>query len=374
MKKLFLLLTLSLFILSCGAGEMIKLGTQAKALDVKSWATGEPVTVAEYKDKKIVVIFFWGIDNESLMAFQPLAELCKKVDASKVAWIGVAIGDEKKIKEFKLTRMLPFPVAVDKGGCAKAYLPEKIKYPACAIIAKDGRLAWRGSVRNMPVVLKTLMAGKFNLDEVARKEDFNIKLGKAMKEKKTAEALLLVEAEQKRKFSPEMVSLHLQLLLEAKDTNGATAMLDKVISAHPQYIGPHLLRQMLHRSYFKNEAKATAYANDTIEKLKSHPAVLSDFVQNEIKLPPGQGDPDLIYRAAVALKKAVTKLKGREKAVPLLIYAQAMNICGFNDRAAAAAAEAEKEFEKPQEKQSVEQIRKHFSKLDEVNKRYSSDK
>ena len=190
----------------------------------------------------------------------------------------------------------------------------------------------------------------------------------------TAEALLLVEAEQKRKFSPEMVSLHLQLLLEAKDTNGATAMLDKVISAHPQYIGPHLLRQMLHRSYFKNEAKATAYANDTIEKLKSHPAVLSDFVQNEIKLPPGQGDPDLIYRAAVALKKAVTKLKGREKAVPLLIYAQAMNICGFNDRAAAAAAEAEKEFEKPQEKQSVEQIRKHFSKLDEVNKRYSSDK
>ena len=85
MKKLFLLLALSLFILSCGAGEMIKLGTQAKALDVKSWATGEPVTVAEYKDKKIVVIFFWGIDNESLMAFQPLAELCKKVDASKVA-------------------------------------------------------------------------------------------------------------------------------------------------------------------------------------------------------------------------------------------------------------------------------------------------
>ena len=112
----------------------------------------------------------------------------------------------------------------------------------------------------------------------------------------------------------------------------------------------------------------------TIEKLKKYPSVLMEFVQNEIKLPPGQGDPDLIYRSAVVLKEVVANLKGREKAVPMLIYAQAMNICGFNDRAAAAAAEAEKEFEKPQEKQSVEQFKKHFLKLDEVNKRYSSVK
>ena len=82
----------------------------------------------------------------------------------------------------------------------------------------------------------------------------------------------------------------------------------------------------------------------------------------------------MIYRAAVVLKAAAANLKGKEKAVPMLIYAQAMNLCGFNDRAAAAATEAEKEFDKPQEKQSVEQLRKHFTKLSEVNKRYSSAK
>ncbi len=374
MRKIILFLVSALVILSCGAGEMLRLGSPAKALDVKNWVTGTPVTLAEYKDKKCVVIFFWSIDNESLMAFQPLSELSKKADPKQVAWIGMAVGEEQKIKEFKLTRVLPFPVAVDKGGTAAAYLPEKVKYPACAVISKDGRLAWRGSVRNMPVVLKRMLAGKFDIDEVARKEDFNIKLGKAVKEKNTALALSLVEGEQKKKFSQEMVSLHLQLLLEAKDTNGAIAMLDKVIADHPAFIGPHLLRQMLHRSYFKNEAKANAYADDTIEKLKKYPAVLAEFVQNEIKLPAGQGDPDLIYRSAAALKEASATLKGKEKAVPLLIYAQAMNICGFNDRAAAAAAEAQEAFEKPQEKQSVELIRKHFIRLDEVNKRYSTAK
>lgn len=374
MKKIFLLIVLSLSLFACWAGEMMRLGTPAKALDVKCWAKGEPVTISEYKDKKITVIFFWGIDNDSLMAFQPLVELCKKVDTAKVAWIGVAVGEESKIKEFKLTKMLPFPVAVDKGGCATSYLPAKVKLPACAIISKDGRLAWRGSVRNMPIVLKRIMAGKFDLDEVARKEDFNIKLGRAMKDKNNAAALALVEEEQKKNFSQDMVSLHLQLLLEVKDTNGATAMLDKVIADHPQYIGPHLLRQMLYRSYFKNNAKAAFYADDTIEKLKKYPSVLADYIQNEIKLPPGQGEPDMIYKAAVVLKEATKNLKGKEKAVPLLVYAQAMNLCGFNDRAAAAAAEAENEFEKPQEKQSVEQLRKHFTKLNEVNKRYSSAK
>ena len=373
MRKFVLFLTTALIIFSCGAGEMIRLGSPAKALDVKNWVTGSPVTLAEYKDKKCVVIFFWSIDNESIMAFQPLAELCKKVDSKQVAWIGIAVGDEQKIKEFKLTRMLPFPVAADKGTAA-AYLPEKVKYPACAVISKDGRLAWRGTVRNMPLVLKRMLAGKLDIDEIARKEDFNIKLGKAVKEKNTAVALSLVESEQKKKFSQEMVSLHLQLLLEAKDTNGAIAMLDKVIAEHPECIGPHLLRQMLYRSYFKNEAKARSYADDTIERLKKYPAVLVEFVQNEMKLPAGQGDPDLIYNAAVVLKEAASKLKGREKAVALIIYAQAMNICGFNDRAAAAAAEAEEAFEKPQDKQSVELIRKHFSKLDEVNKRYSTVK
>ena len=87
---------------------------------------------------------------------------------------------------------------------------------------------------------------------------------KLSEKKNFKEAIRLVENEQRLKFSPDLTSLHLQLLLESQDTTGAIAMLDKTIAKYPQYIGPHLLRQMVHRSYFKNEKEARKAGFDSI--------------------------------------------------------------------------------------------------------------
>ena len=336
MKKLLLFFVLAFCIISSRAGEIIPLGSDAEKLDIAKWVHQKPVELSQFKGQKAVVLFFWTLDNPSVMAFKPISDLSKKVGSDKVAWIGIAVGNEKKISEFKLTATLPFPVALDNGNTVKKYMPVKVKYPACAIISADGRLVWRGTVRGMPIVLKRLLAGKLDINEIARKEKFNISLGKAVREKKYREAVKLVESEQKRKFTPELTTLHLQLLLEAQDTSGAVSMLDKTIAAYPQYIGPHLLRQMVYRSYFKDAKKAMAAGKDSVEKLKKYPAVLADLLKNEINLTIDQRSPEFMFFVADALKKAMADVK-KDKAAMLLIYAQAMNICTFNSEAAEAA-------------------------------------
>ena len=373
MKKITLLSVLFCSALLCAA-EMAPLGKAAPGLAIKKWVHKEPVNIAQYKGKKAVVLFFWGMDNASIMAFRPLAELTKKVDASKVAWIGVASGDVKKIAEFKLTATLPFPVGVDGGSTVKLYMPEKFKNPGCAIISKDGILVWRGTVRNMPVVLKRLLAGKLNIDEIARKEQFNIALGKAVRDKKYKEAISLIEAEQKRGFSTDLTTLHLQLLLESKDTAEALAMLDRTVKAHPDRIGPHLLRQMVLRSYFKDEKKAAVAAADSLNHLKKYPKVLAEMLQNEMKLSQDQRSPRFIYDMALALNKICRTLKDREQGTMLLLCAQAMNICSFNDKAEIAAAEAEKLFTDQRDMQTASMLKKYYKKLNELKKQVSGGK
>ena len=367
MKKILLLITtVSCFLL--GAGELLLLGSNAEKIEVTKWVNKDPVELSEFKDKKVVVLFFWTLDSASVMAFRPMAELSQKVGNDKVAWIGIAVGNEKNISEFKLTKTLPFPVAVDNGKTITKYMPAKVKFPACAIISKDGRLAWRGTVRNMPLVLKRLLAGKLNINEIARKEKVNIDLGKAVREKNYKEAIRLVENEQRLKFSPDLTSLHLQLLLESQDTTGAIAMLDKTIAKYPQYIGPHLLRQMVHRSYFKNEKEARKAGFDSIEKLKSYPTVLADLLKNEINLSYDQRSPEFMVAISEALKQSVSKLKPVEQAVVLLVYAQAMNMCAFNPEAASAAEQAEKLFTDERNKKSAKIQKEYYQKLLKLKK------
>ena len=364
MKNILLLLGYFSCIISAWAGEMLLLGGNAEKIEFVKWVHKDPVTLSQFKDKKVVVLFFWTSDSESLMAFRPLSELCRKVESDKVAWIGIATGDAKKIDEFRLTKTLPFPVAVDNGKTVKKYMPAKVKYPACAIISKDGRLVWRGTVRNMPAVLKRLLAGKLNINEIARKEKFNISLGKAVREKKHKEAIALIESEQKLKFSPDLTTLHLQLLFESKDNNGAVMMLNKTIEEHPQFIGPHLLRLMVHRSYFKNEKDAWKYGIDSIEKLKAYPEVLMNLLANELTVSLEQRYPDFIFVTANALKENISKIKKEnDRAAALLIYAQAMNLCALNSEAAEAAAQAEKLFSDERNKNSAKIQKEFFQKL-----------
>ena len=364
MKKILLLLGCLFCIISAEAGEMLPLGSNAEKIEFAKWVHKEPVTLSQFKDKKVVVLFFWTIDSESLMAFRPISELCNKVEKDKVAWIGIASGDVKKIEDFKLTKTLPFPVAADNGKTVEKYLPSKAKYPACAIISKDGRLAWRGSVRNMPAVLKRLLAGKLDINEIARKEKFNISLGRAVKEKKHKEAIALIESEQKLKFSPDLATLHLQMLLEMKDTAGAVDMLNKTVEDHPQFIGPHLLRLMMHRSYFKNEKDAWKYGIDSIEKLKAYPAVLTDLLANEVSISFDQRSPAFMLAAAEALKGNISKIKkANDQATALLIYAQAMNLCAFNSEAAAAAEQAEKLFSDERSKSNAKKQKEYYKKI-----------
>ena len=368
MKKYIVFFLTAVLSVAVGAGEMISLGSQASEIEVKKWVHQNPVSLKQYKDKKVVVLFFWSLDNASIMAFRPLAELTKQVKGDKIAWIGIASGDEKNIANFKLTKVLPFPVAVDNGNTVKKYMPPKVKYPACAIISQDGRLAWRGTVRNMPLILKKLLSGKLDVNEIARKEQFNISLGRAVKEKKYQEAIALIEKEQLVKFSPELVTLQVQLLLEAKESAKATKLLDDTINAHPELPGPHLLRQMVYRSFFKDENKAIAAGSDSVNKLKSHPRVLADLLQNEMKLSVDQRSPEFIFMMANALKEACGKLSGREKANMLLVYAQAMNMCSFNTLAESAALEAEKLFTDIKEQKTAEMLKKYYQRLIKLEK------
>lgn len=366
MKK-FAVLFLIFTVIFSAAADMLALGSPASEIEVKTWVHQNPVTLAQFKDKKPVVLFFWALDNASIMAFRPLADLTKQIKGDKVAWIGIASGEESNIAKFKLTKVLPFPVALDNGNTVKKYLPANVKYPACVIISADGRLVWRGTVRGMPIVLKRLLSGKLDINEIARKEQFNISLGRAVKEKKFKDAVALIEREQKGKFSADLAALHVQLLLEMNETAAASKLLNDTIEAHPDTLGPHLLRLMLCRSFFKDEKKALDAAKDSAEKLKEHPAVLANLLQNEMKLSFDMRSPECIMLFADAVYAALAKLdKPREQANVLMIYAQAMNMCALNQRAEEAAAKAESLFADGKEKKTAEMLKNYYRKLNSL--------
>ena len=176
------------------------------------WLDNKTHSIAEFKNKKTVVLFIWDLDNNGLAVIQAMNRLVKLFPAKDIACFGIANGDKMQVLKYPGVKQLPFPVCADAGKATAAkFLRSYDQLPLAVIIDKTGKVNWRGSVRQVPVAAKRVVEGKFDLNEQIAAEKFSTALKAAVQKKDFVAADKLVRAEWGR--NPKNLDLLSMLLV-----------------------------------------------------------------------------------------------------------------------------------------------------------------
>lgn len=215
MKK-SLLLFLALFSILSYADKIAATGDIAPHLPSPLWLDGKVHRIADHQNKKIVVLFFWNTDQRALKSFPMMNRIVQMTDSKKVAFLGIGNGSVEVLKKFPGVLQLKFPVCADNNRAAlKSYMRGFDRLPLAVVIDRSGRINWRGSIRQVPAVLKQILENKFNLAERIRTENFSNAVNDAIKSKNYEKATALIRAEWDRNpKNLELLSMH--LLITAK--------------------------------------------------------------------------------------------------------------------------------------------------------------
>ena len=115
-------------------------------LDVKRWLqTNGPLAVADFKNKAVVMLDFWGVWCKPCVAELPkITELRRKIPSPDFVVIGVHSAEASdQLPAFLEKHAYPAPIAIDSGQTAKAYGIEL--WPTYILIDKSGRVVQFGS-------------------------------------------------------------------------------------------------------------------------------------------------------------------------------------------------------------------------------------
>lgn len=166
-------LALALLAPSAHAAEI---GDPAAPLAIAEWVKGSPITLAEAKGKKILVVEFWATWCPPCRTSIPhLTELQKKYRDKDVVFIGVTDESAAVVKPFvkKMGDQMDYAVAIDKdrqtsAGYMQAYKQGGI--PHAFIVDKAGRVVWQGHpMAALDKALDEVIAGTLDLDKVRKR-------------------------------------------------------------------------------------------------------------------------------------------------------------------------------------------------------------
>ena len=153
-----------------------EIGDPAAPLAVAEWVKGSPITLAEAKGKKILVVEFWATWCPPCRTSIPhLTELQKKYRDKDVVFIGVTDEAAAVVKPFvkKMGDQMDYSVAIDKdrqtsAGYMQAYKQGGI--PHAFIVDKAGRVVWQGHpMASIDKALDEVIAGTLDLDKVRKR-------------------------------------------------------------------------------------------------------------------------------------------------------------------------------------------------------------
>ena len=211
MKK-YILLPFCLFLAAVTVNaKVIETGSMANAISGE-WLDNKPHSIAEFKNKKVVVLFIWELNNNGLAVIQAMNRLAKLFPAKDVACFGIANGEKMQVIKFPGVKQLSIPICADPGkATAAGYLRSYDQLPLAVVIDKAGKVNWRGGIRQLPAVVKQLLAGKFDLKEQIHAEKFSAALKTAVQAKDFQTADKLVRAEWTR--TPKNLDLLSMLLV-----------------------------------------------------------------------------------------------------------------------------------------------------------------
>ena len=195
MKK-FILLPICLFLAAITVNaKVLNTGEPVNVIS-GDWLDNKPHSIDEFKNKKTVVLFIWNLDNNGLAVIQAMNQLAKLFPEKDVACFAIANGDKMQVLKFPGVKQLPIPVCADPGKATAAkYQRSYDQLPLAVVIDKKGILNWRGSIRQLPAVVKRVVEGKFDIKEQISAEKFSAALKDAVQKKDFVTADKLVRAE-----------------------------------------------------------------------------------------------------------------------------------------------------------------------------------
>ena len=210
MKK-FILSIIAGVICAVKLAAAIATGEAAPNLPSPVWLDGKMYRLSEYKNKKIAVLFLWSPDQRALAEFQNMNRIAKQYTDDQTVFLGIGNANAETLKKFPGVAQLPFPVSADHNrAAAQLFLRSFDRLPLAVVIGKDGRICWRGSIRQVPAVLKQIRSGKFDLAGRIRAEKFSLDVSNAIKAKKFDQANKLIYDEWlKHPANLELLSMYL---------------------------------------------------------------------------------------------------------------------------------------------------------------------
>ncbi len=145
-NKIYIILT-SLFIFSCGGNaDIVKVGDDAPNFSLQD-ANGKTFTLADYKGKSPVVIYFYpkantpGCTKEACGIRDDFSEFKK----SNIAIFGISVDSKEDIKEFVNDYNLNFPLLsdIEKTTCKEYGVLNNLGFAnrITFIIDKNGKIA-----------------------------------------------------------------------------------------------------------------------------------------------------------------------------------------------------------------------------------------
>lgn len=190
---------------------------------------GKSVSLSEYKDKIVVLVYWKPGHKRSLLALEDANDIHGKYQRKGVEVIGLTAEADKKDEIIKLLedKKISFPVLIDSDRNVYGDYGVRV-YPSTVVINRDGKLVY--DIPGHAVTYKVILEGyiRYLLKEVDEEELKNIiSPGKEVKDKS------LLEAE--RRYN---------LALKFADSNLVDQAIDaaeRSLEARPDFMKSHLL-------------------------------------------------------------------------------------------------------------------------------------
>jgi thiol-disulfide isomerase/thioredoxin len=301
----------------------LRVGMAAPALKVAKWFKGTPVEKLE--TGKLYVVEFWATwCGPCRVSIPHLTELAHK-HGGKVTFIGVSVWERPKDKTDEAIFALVEPFVKEMGdkmdynvaadGIDKTMATtwmtaaERNGIPCAFIVGRDGKIAWIGHPAAMDKALDEVVAGTFDVQAEARRQ----------------------EIEWRNRQDRAKLETPIREALKAKDNKAAVEAIDKAIAAQPemeQDLMPVKFRSLLQI----DEVAGFAYLRTLLENGSIEKAPFNAF--NAALIVSQQGatlkNPD--YALVVA---ALEKAKAAEQENPTVfsLYAEMLSHVGKIDKA-----------------------------------------
>lgn len=155
---------------SCTA---LQTGQKAVKLQIKKWLKNGPVTldfgkkVPEKHKQDLYLLVMWGTWSPACRNSVPmLCYLQNKYNSKGLQIIAISREKTKVVEKFLEDQpQINYAVAVDDRSLTTlSYLGESRLLPRIYVINTEGRIVWDGEIADLPMILKKIYRGSYNID------------------------------------------------------------------------------------------------------------------------------------------------------------------------------------------------------------------